>query len=343
MLRCIVGIIGEISAAEKPLTDSDETADKYTNAATASSDADASNAISATDSNQPAPRRELSVERQLADLQRFAARAKRDTRRTYLLFALWAASCLAILVLFHSQRTEHSTAEIVALIAAVGSMLLFFGHTFYVAASQYESFGRKRGKQTPEEYAGQALEKQLREIAKQAGSKAIGPLIDVMRSSPIGIGFQTIYPPLISLLTQVRDEDANCINHSQREFLCKSLKPPQDTRYTSGWNDDFRVAILKALEHIGDSQAIPIVEALANSDPDTSGERRVRDAARECQLRLWQHSGQVDAAETLLRASSRTAEKDRTLLRPASGKLETAPHELLRPTESKPPPPPISL
>lgn len=121
-----------------------------------------------------------------------------------------------------------------------------------------------------EEYAGQALENELREIAQQAGSRAIGPLIDMVCVTATGAGLSAVYPALISLLSQARDEDANCLTRPQREYLYHTLKPMQSDQYVSAWQDDFRVAILKALEHIGDSQAIPIVDCgrwvLVNAD-----------------------------------------------------------------------------
>ena len=256
--------------------------------------------------------------------------------------AAWGCSVVVMLATLPLRLPAGSPLSWAQALIPFCLMLTCFGYSIFYLFLPLRLPFLKRGGARNEEYAGQALEMELREIAEQAGSRAIGPLIDILRVNPPSVGIAAVYIPLIFLLSKVQDTDANCVTPAQREYLYRSLKPIQDQRYISGWNDDFRVAILKALEHIGDSRAIPIVEELANAESNGFGERKVRDAARECQLRLWQHSGQVDAAKTLLRAASSPAAPEKSLLRPAFGKPETAPQELLRPTDSNPPQSPLS-
>lgn len=100
------------------------------------------------------------------------------------------------------------------------------------------------------------------------------------------------------------------------------------------------LALLKALEQIGDESALSAVERLTNEPGATANMKRVREAARDCLPFLHEHIRQTQQAQTLLRASDSTANAaPETLLRPASATgIETPREELLRPAESAAPP-----
>ena len=97
---------------------------------------------------------------------------------------------------------------------------------------------------------------------------------------------------------------------------------------------EFRLAILKALEQIGDAAAIPAVEHLANGYAYSANQRALKAAAQECLPLLRANFGSVEANKTLLRASSAENAAPETLLRASEPAPDTKPEELLRAADS---------
>ncbi|HLK56913.1 MAG TPA: hypothetical protein VKU00_10125 [Chthonomonadaceae bacterium] len=89
-----------------------------------------------------------------------------------------------------------------------------------------------------------------------------------------------------------------------------------------------QVAILKAFEQVGDSKALPVVAALAES----AAHPQVRAAAVECLPFLQMRQEQERASQTLLRASSASATEPDMLLRAAHENHDQDPNEMVRPS-----------
>lgn len=121
------------------------------------------------------------------------------------------------------------------------------------------------------------------------------------------------------LLPQVKASDKRHIQPEEMNALLKAL---------DGHDDALRVAILKALEQIGDAKAIPHVERII-AGPVTPPVRR---AAEECLPYLRLRAEQEQQAQTLLRASTAVeVAMPETLLRPAQGAVSSDTSQLLRP------------
>ncbi|HLV81998.1 MAG TPA: hypothetical protein VKT32_17040 [Chthonomonadaceae bacterium] len=118
-------------------------------------------------------------------------------------------------------------------------------------------------------------------------------------------------------LSYFTSEDASQIGPRQRERLCRLL-----TEATT----EQSLAILKALERIGDKAALPYVQRLT-----TASDAALREAAEECLFSLQQSVEQQSIRQTLLRPSDAVEAKPETLLRPASKASEIVPQQLLRP------------
>jgi len=163
-------------------------------------------------------------------------------------------------------------------------------------------------------------------VADQYDVRSIGPLIDALNLDDA----QTREIAAVALTDRLphlgEDDDAR-LTESQRTRLCHLLSLPVESplhkdiralfRPADSRAIDFRVAILRALEKVGDSKAIPIVRQLATRKPGTPGERRIREAAITCLSALELRAEQLRSRRTLLRASHPNAAAPDTLLRPA--------------------------
>jgi len=145
---------------------------------------------------------------------------------------------------------------------------------------------------------------------------------------------QVVEEALIGLLPKMRASDAGLLNAEQRESLYRGLRRK---------NPELVLAILKALEQIGDSRAIPYVEklekALQEQRAAAEAQGRSQEAAeidnrilvaKECLQFLQDHAQQEQARQTLLRASDAARVAPDSLLRPATGKSDQESGSLLR-------------
>ncbi|HZO86760.1 MAG TPA: HEAT repeat domain-containing protein [Chthonomonadaceae bacterium] len=126
---------------------------------------------------------------------------------------------------------------------------------------------------------------------------------------------------LRKLLPKVKASDKRYISPLEMHALLKALV---------GRDDPLRIAILKALEQIGDERALPNVEWIIESNEPLD----VRRAAEECLPYLKMRAEYSEQAQTLLRAAepSEAAAPD-TLLRPAQSAAQTDASQLLRPQQ----------
>lgn len=139
---------------------------------------------------------------------------------------------------------------------------------------------------------------------------------------------------LIRLLPRLQASDASLLNAGQRAvlnfFLARKRAPKGRTELT--------IAILKALEQVGDDKSLSIVTILAEGQGSAAADDAVQVAARECLPFLRRRVELQHAGEQLLRASSYDAGTTAPdeLLRPASSSGETEPEQLLRAAAAEP-------
>ncbi len=98
--------------------------------------------------------------------------------------------------------------------------------------------------------------------------QAVGPLIDVLATSSVFPGSET-KAALTRLLPRLKSSDANLLLPRQRKSLNLFLRIDESWRNSNGfYGADLKIAILHALEQIGDQTALPAVEKLAKSARD---------------------------------------------------------------------------
>lgn len=146
--------------------------------------------------------------------------------------------------------------------------------------------------------------------------RAIGALVEALEFMDMDTQ-SAACEALARLLPRLQATDATLLNPNQRKRLYRFLGK-SDKRLI--------LALLKALEQIGDSNALPYVERLATSKKvDT----RIREAAQSCMPYLQFRQEEEHNIQTLLRAASTGATAE-TLLRSANETPETDPMHLLR-------------
>ena len=151
--------------------------------------------------------------------------------------------------------------------------------------------------------------------------RAVGPLADALAFQNSDMTGQ-VEIALTSLLPRLRAGDASLLNTQQRTNLHKALSGKKRGLY-------FRLAILKALEQVGDSRDIAAVEQLAGRKSRAEN-AVVSDAAAECLPYLRANIEREAVSRTLLRASEALSTLPAALLRPAQGPSTTPPELLLR-------------
>jgi hypothetical protein len=129
---------------------------------------------------------------------------------------------------------------------------------------------------------------------------------------------------LTRLLPRMKASDTQLLSASQRRVLYQFLNL-EDSRHSG----DLQIALLAALEQVGDIAALPLVRELADHVPNSLSQRRVVDSARSCLPFLEGCAQQNYQSQTLLRPIT-GAEMDLSLLRPAGKSVETNPELLVR-------------
>ena len=149
--------------------------------------------------------------------------------------------------------------------------------------------------------------------------RTVGALAVALRGGDRSIQ-QTASEALFALLPRVRASHAAHVTPDQMNALL-------ELAFSS--NSPMQIAVLQALEQIGDQRAIPLVQNLA-----LSPHKAVRDQANQCLPFLTQRARQAEQSATLLRgaASPGATAGGRELLRPATSTTANAPRadELLR-------------
>jgi len=183
-----------------------------------------------------------------------------------------------------------------------------------------------------------ALERAVMDLAEHASSEAIGPLIDMVEfygpynafgtlGSDYGT-YQTAVQALTRRLPQVSAEERSRISAHHSRQLSRVLPYVANPLHKRRYNVPFAIAILNALEQIGDTSAVPFVERLAQMKPQNEDRRLLQAAADACLARLRDRAREVELQSSLLRASD--ASVSDTLLRATVESSTTDPTELLR-------------
>ncbi len=163
-------------------------------------------------------------------------------------------------------------------------------------------------------------------LARMEDVRAIGQLAEI-QAWPDARMARMARAGLIRLLPQMQAGDARLLDVRQRAFLYQRLRLSEARA-----NPEFLLAILKALEQIGDTDAVPYVEALAHSEPPTLRERQVKQAAEECLPYLLECAQHNRDSQVLLRASAGSEPPER-LLRPLRPSTAPESERLLRTSE----------
>lgn len=182
-------------------------------------------------------------------------------------------------------------------------------------------------------------------LAKQDDVRSIGTLIDIMNLED-GKMSEIARDALIRLLPRLKASDALLLTDNQRmrlrSVLSLACERPgfNSIGYTFRRADDpdteFRIAILKAFQQIGDTSALAVVTRLANKPAKTEAERRLQKAAQACLPALQEFVKEESNRKTLLRAAEASDNTSETLLRAAAGASSTDPGQLLRPSQPEP-------
>ncbi len=142
------------------------------------------------------------------------------------------------------------------------------------------------------------------------------------RQSPMYTGYvqASMVGALTKMLKRVNVSHKTLLTCEQMQILLSVLQHSRTDRALT-------LAILRALQQIGDESAIPIVERIARSTFDVHSE------AEECLEYLRGQADQKRQAQTLLRASdSVVSTRPEHMLRPANPETDAAPEQLLRPS-----------
>jgi hypothetical protein len=182
------------------------------------------------------------------------------------------------------------------------------------------------------------LDQAITDVADITTCDAIGPLVDMVvfydpHHAFITLGsdyraYQAAVQALTHLLPRLTAEDSSQLSAKQRQNLPRVLQYVANPRSTRRYNIPFALAILKALEEIGDGVAIPSIQRLAKMKPRTEEQRLLREAAEMCLSRLRERDQEVELQNSLLRASSSVPTD--TLLRAVTETPTTDPTQLLR-------------
>jgi hypothetical protein len=165
------------------------------------------------------------------------------------------------------------------------------------------------------------------ELAKLRPKRAVGQLADALEYGDKNMRMLAS-SALQDILPQLQASDDHLMNAEQRSKLYNVLKRARFKQDTL-----LMVAILKALEQIGDEKALPMVENLSKIEPRNGMERSVKAAALECLPALTERVEKQRRAQTLLRPAAAPDNPAEVLLRPVHGAAPGDPEKLLRPSQ----------
>ncbi len=154
--------------------------------------------------------------------------------------------------------------------------------------------------------------------------QAVGPLAEMTAWPDDRIKSMAV-AALTRLLPRLKSNDTQLLSTSQRALLYQSLRISNARTHA-----EYLMALLLALEQVGDTAAIPFVRGLANSRPFTLRQRRVVEAAGDCLPFLEGCAQQNRDSQILLRATTSDDAANAFLLRPAGTQTASNPDLLVR-------------
>lgn len=160
-------------------------------------------------------------------------------------------------------------------------------------------------------------------LARSKDVRAIPLLLEVFEYSESDVK-SAARDGLIEFLPMLCVSDSSLLTENHRKILNQAL---------GNRDKPLQLAILKALEQIGDPSSLPAVQEILDF-PYADSYRDLQESASQCIGFIRMNSDEVQNAQTLLRASDYN-ELQYELLRPAYHTDDTPSNELLRP-ESKP-------
>ncbi len=221
------------------------------------------------------------------DLQRYAERLKRAGKEAPWNLACGTVLLVAVLALWIAGRSEGLPAHILAA-GAGGALIVLLARTPRVPVDVERALTRM--------------------VARWRSPELIGPTAEGLALDYVR---DTCAVVLARMLPRIDPERPPELSAKQRGLLWAELRRPEAH---AKWRRDLVLALLPALAHIGDTQALEAVRRLAAG----SGDAEVRVAA----------SAAIPGIEALLR---RSRDRD-TLLTPAAAPSEEVP--LLRPSQA---------
>jgi hypothetical protein len=132
------------------------------------------------------------------------------------------------------------------------------------------------------------------------------------------------------MLLRLRASDVGLLTAAQRQSLCRLLIRSSAWRSGPQWNNheiDLKLAVLAALQQIGDGDAIPYVKRLIKHCGTWPRLQPVREAAVACLPFLQECAERAKPGNELLRAAQPVTD---TLLRPARNEADRPAKLLLR-------------
>ena len=135
------------------------------------------------------------------------------------------------------------------------------------------------------------------ELARVGGVAAVGTLLERMGGPKAPRQVAPLVAALTELLPQMKASDAGLLTAEQRQMLNGTLKREFNGNLNADMMLNYRLAILKALEQVGDASAIPVVSRLANGKAGTASQKALKAAAQECLPLLQSNFGGVEATK----------------------------------------------
>jgi hypothetical protein len=165
----------------------------------------------------------------------------------------------------------------------------------------------------------------LREMVETGDIRMVGPVVEAL-AWPDSEVRRAAAEALIVLLPRLKASDSKLLNASQRASLYGMLRMSEARR-----RSDLIRAILKALEQVGDEEAVFYVDRLAHEPVFTPSQLEACKAAEECLPFLKASAARQKIGDELLRPAALEADSPDTLLRPAASAPDLDPETLLRP------------
>lgn len=157
--------------------------------------------------------------------------------------------------------------------------------------------------------------------------RMVGPLLDRLRpNAKARRTRRVVTQALTRLLPRLKASDAPLLTTEQKGRLAHHL----DRLALFQRDKEFQIVILRALEQVGDAQAVPVVEKMVQRTPRWEAQERVHRAAVECLPFLLQRAEEEQSRSTLLRSAGAPETNFDELLLPAAGVEAANASQLLR-------------